>query len=374
MMRALIPIYLTNFVDALGYSMLIPLLPLVAERFGVATVVVGTLLGTPAFIAITTAPIWGRASDRLGRKPMIVTAEALSCIGNVVLALSNSLPLFFASRAITGLGMGGGGALDEAFIADVTTDAERNRAYAIYGLVYGLAFVIGPAVSAALSHGAIGSPFWIAAGLSFVNVFLSQWLLKPQPRAARTSILSSIAAIRSPNVRKLIAAHFLFIFAVACFLTNFALYFERVMPRMHENAGWFLSSAGIIGGATIVFLEGRLAKIMGERHAALSGLAVSAVGYLLLIVVRDPVLFGLCVSLWAMGAATVQPTLTALLSRKADRREIGAVLGVTDSMYSLAMIAGPIAGSAVLGANPRLFGLLPAAAAAVAFAAVRATD
>lgn len=370
---SLIPIYVTNLVDALGYSLLIPLLPIVAERFGAVPVVAGSLLSTPAFVGMLAAPFWGKLSDSLGRKNMIVAAEVFSCTSNLMLALSNSLPLFFGSRIVAGLGIGGGGALDEAFIADVTTDKERNQAYAIYGAVYGVAFVIGPLVARVLVRYGIGSPFFLAAGLSLLNIYLSWRFIPSQTasRTAKTSMLASLAAIRSPDVRRLISCHFLFIFAVICFLANFALYFERILPHQSRlDASFFLASAAVVGGATIVFVEGRVAKRVGEKAVALVGLALDATAYALLTFVSDPFLLGIALMLWAAGAAFTQPALTALLSERADRQEIGAVMGITDSMYSAGMMAGPIIGSAILGVNAHLLGIVPAFAAALAFVLV----
>lgn len=374
LVRALIPIYLTDLVDNLGYSLLIPLLPIVAERFGAPIVVVGALLSAPAYCSMLSAPIWGQLSDRLGRKRVIVAATVFSFAGNLLLALSNSLPLLFFSRVVSGLGSGGGGGLDEAFIADVTTDEERDRAYALYGAVYGLGLILGPSISSALMGYGTGYPFLIAAALSLANVFLTQGLL-PSTGAPTRKMSSNarplLAALKTAVVRRLIVCHFLFIFAIVYFLGNLALYFEHVLTAPPSTSGWFLSGAAAVGCVAILFVQAPLAKRLGDRRLSLFGLTLSFIAYVLMTVVRNPSSFAVAVAVWAIGAAMAQPALTALLSERTDKHEMGAVMGITDSIYSLAIMTGPIIGSAVLDAKPQLFGIVPAGAVALAFVLIR---
>ncbi|HTV93400.1 MAG TPA: MFS transporter, partial [Verrucomicrobiae bacterium] len=141
---ALIPIYGTTLVDTLGYTLMIPLLPTVVREFHASDVTAGALLSVPALFSTVAAPLWGSVSDRIGRKPIIIVAQVLSLAGYVMLALSHTLWLVFLSRIISGLGGGSLGAV-ESYVADVTTNDQREFAYSIYGAVFGLAFVIGPA-------------------------------------------------------------------------------------------------------------------------------------------------------------------------------------------------------------------------------------
>lgn len=372
--RALIPIYLTDLVDNLGYSLLIPLLPIVAERYGAPPVVVGVLLSTPAYCSMLSAPFWGQLSDRVGRKKIMLASAVFSFAGNLLLVLANSLPLFFISRVVSGLGSGGGGGIDEAFIADVTTAEERDRAYAIYGAIYGLGLILGPSISSAVMGYGTGYPFVLSAALSLANIVLTQRLVPDTVTAKKTAPSKkflAIASVKTPAVRRLLACHFLFIFAIVYFLANLALYFEHVLHAPVSASGWFLAAGAALGCVVILFVQAPLVKRIGDSQVALLGLALSCVAYVLMLVVRSTYSFGIAVAVWAVGAALAQPALTALLTEGADRTEVGAVMGVTDSVYSLAIMTGPVIGAAVLGAKPDLFGVLPAAAVALAFVLVR---
>jgi DHA1 family tetracycline resistance protein-like MFS transporter len=367
--RSLLPIYGTNLVDTLGYSLLIPLLPLVVTQYGAPPIVAGALLSCSALVAMLVAPIWGIMSDRFGRKKMIVAAEAISCAANLLLALSHSIGLFFLSRVLAGLGTGGGGALDEAFIADVTKEDQRNLAYAMYGAVYGLGFIIGPSVAGAFAVRSFGGPFFVAAGLAAVNVVLSQLFIPDMQPSGRTRLWSSMSAVRTPRVQRLVLSHFFFIFAVVCFLANFGLYVHRVLHGSPSTASWALASAGAVGGFTLLAGVNPLAKRFGERRIALLGLGCSAAAYFLLLLVPR-VAFEVVVALWAVGASMTLPTLTTLLSESTQKDELGAVMGTTDAIYGLAMMLGPVSGAAIIGSNAPLLGILPGCAAVIAAALV----
>jgi len=169
-------------------------------------------------------------------------------------------------------------------------------------------------------------------------------------------------------VRVVLIRQFLAIFAIVCFLANFALYLHHVLGSPVSEVGWLLSLAGVVGGAALIFVVSPLAAQLGNRRVAQIGLFLSFLAYGLLAFVNELALFCVALIVWAIGSAMVEPTLTALLSIRVKRAERGAIMGVSDSINGLAMILGPAAGSAIIGTNPRLLGVLPAFAALVAFA------
>ena len=270
----LVAIYGTTLADTLGYTLMIPLLPVVAQQYGAPDTVVGSLLSIPAFCSMLAAPVWGKLSDRIGRKNVIVAAQVLSLAGYLVLALSHSLALVFLSRIVSGLGGGSLGSV-EGLIADVTTEKQRDRAYAMYGAVFGMAFVIGPVASGALAGFGIGLPFFIAAALELVNIVFTLRFL-PQPKRFRTgsSIRDSLRAISERPVRRLLVCHFLFIFAVVSFLANFALYLDRILRLDVSASSGLLASAGAIGGVALL-VSTPLARSIGDRRMSYLGLTLS---------------------------------------------------------------------------------------------------
>jgi MFS family permease len=186
-------------------------------------------------------------------------------------------------------------------------------------------------------------------------------------KRSRTSIAASLKAANVPGVRRVLVRQFLAIFAIVFFLANFSLYLHHVLHSAVTQVGWLLSVAGGVGGAALILVVSPLAARIGDRGVAQIGLLLSFAAYGMLgFVTMLPVFFVVLV-IWAIGSSMVEPTLTALLSVRVKQSERGAIMGVSDSINSLAMILGPATGSAIVGYNARLLGILPAAAALAAF-------
>jgi MFS family permease len=365
--RALLPIYATTLVETLGYTLMIPLLPEIVQRYGASDVMVGSLLSIPAFCSLIAAPIWGKLSDRLGRKRIILIAQLLTLAGYLLQATAPTLLWIFIARIISGSGGGALGAV-QSYIADVTKEEDRDLAYSLYGAVFGMAFILGPVTSGFLAHTSLAVPFFIAAGIEIVTILMTVFLLPSyMQRRSRTSIADSLRAANVPGVRAILIRHFLAIFAIVCFLANFALYLHHVLGSPVSQVGWLLSMAGVAGGVALIFLVSPLTKRLGNSRVAQIGLLLSFAAYAALAFVRDLGIFAGVLILWAVGSSLVEPTLTALLSIRIKRSERGAIMGVGDSINSIAMILAPAAGSAIIGANAQLLGVLPACAALAAF-------
>ncbi len=366
--RALLPIYLTTFVDMLGYTLLIPLLPAIAHVYGAHDWLVGMLLSLPAACATAAAPLWGKLSDRIGRKTVMLIAQSLTLAGYLILAGASSLTMIFISRLISGIGAGSVGTA-QSYIADVTKPHERDRAYAIFGAVFGASFILGPIAAGLLQRVSLQFPFYVAAGLSVLNIVLIAWLLPlyTRQRRAQTSIAHSISVALQPPIRTVLIRQFLFIFAVVYLLADFALFLDHRLHVDIASVSWLLAGAGIVGAITLIFVVTPLSRRIGDRRVAQLGLLLLFIAYCLIYFVQDLWWFAPVLVLWATGAALVEPTLMALLSRRAPESERGAVMGVGDAVSSAALILAPAVGTAIVGANARLIGALPALAIAAAW-------
>ncbi len=366
--RAILPIYLTTFVDMLGYTLLIPLLPAIAHRYGARDWVVGMLLSIPAACAMVAAPVWGKASDRTGRKFIIVVAQGFTLTGYLILALAGSLFWIFVSRLVSGIGAGSIGTA-QSYIADVTQEQQRDRAFAIYGAVFGAAFIIGPVAAGAMLRYGLQFPFYVAAALEVLNVLLTLWLLPARTRQERkeTSAKKSIKAAWSPKIRTILIRQFLFIFAVVYLLADFALYLHDQLHEGIPRASWLLAVTGAVGGITLIGAVTPLTKRLGDRTVAQIGLLLLFAAYALIYFVKTLAWFFPVLVLWAIGAAMVEPALMALLSRRAPEEERGAIMGLSDAVNSAALVVSPAIGTAIVGADPKLIGILPAIAVAAAW-------
>jgi DHA1 family tetracycline resistance protein-like MFS transporter len=366
--KAVFPIFLTTFIDMLGYTLLIPLLPAMAKHYGARDWMVGMLLSIPAFCATIAAPIWGKSSDRAGRKFIILIAQAFTLAGYTILALAHSLFWIYISRLISGTGAGSLGAA-ESYIADVTDKKQRDRAYAYYGAVFGSAFIIGPIAAGFLQRYGLQFPFVVAAGLEIVNIGVTLWLLPWRTREKReqTSFRESLDAAWKPGVRRVLLRQFLFVFAVVYLLADFALYLDHALKESVQHVSWLLAGAGIIGGATILLAVTPLTKRYGDRRVGQFGFVLLFVSYALIYFVQSLNWFFAVLILWAAGAALAEPTLMALLAKRAPESERGAIMGVSDSVNSIALILAPAIGTAIVGEKARLIGVLPAIAVAAAW-------
>lgn len=352
----------------LGYTLLIPLLPALARRYGAQDWMVGMLVSIPAFCAMLAAPAWGKASDFAGRKPIILIAQLFTLAGYTILALAGSLFWIYISRLISGVGAGSIGAA-ESYIADVTNKDQRNRAYTIYGAVFGSAFVIGPVAAGFLQAHGLQFPFVVAAGLEVFNIGLTLWLLpaKTRPTRERTTIVHSLRAAWKRNIRRVLVRQFLFIFAVVYLLADFALYLDHALHQTVQNSSWLLAGAGIVGGITMLVVVTPLTKRIGNLLVGQIGFVLLFVAYALIYFVQDLTWFFPVIILWAAGAAMVQPALITVLSERAPEEERGAIMGVSDAVNNIALVLAPAIGTAIVGERARLIGVLPAIATAGAF-------
>ena len=179
---ALVPIYGITLIDVLGTMIMVPLLPYLAQRYGANGLTVGTVLTTSAVAGVIAAPLWGSVSDKLGRKRIVLIAQCVSLAGYVLLALAQSMTTIFVARAIAGFGAGGIG-VTQSYIADVTEEQDRDRAYATFGAVFGSGIVLGPVLGGSLIRYGFAAPFAAAALIEAITIALTLRLL-PNVRPA----------------------------------------------------------------------------------------------------------------------------------------------------------------------------------------------
>jgi MFS family permease len=357
---ALAPIYGITLIDVVGYMIMIPLLPYYAQKFGASGVLVGALLATMAVASAVAAPFWGALSDKVGRKPIVLVSQAIALAGYLLLAWAPSLAMLFVARGVAGIG-GGNLGVTQSYIADVTPEDQRDRAFAGFGVVFGAGIVLGPVLGGALVHIGFWLPFVVAAGIELVNIALTVRFL-PATGGKRTTIDVPRAAReiwQAPRVRSLIAQHFLFIFAVTFFFSIFALYVNRVLHFGPEQASFLIAAAGIAGGIALWVAVGPAARRFGDAPVAQAGLALSAAAYALLGFAHGVWTFVAVLIVWAVGASCIEPTISALLSNSVPADERGAMLGFNDLMSNAALMLAPSLGGFIVDANVALIGLVP---------------
>jgi MFS transporter, DHA1 family, tetracycline resistance protein len=341
----LVIIFLTVFIDLLGFGIIIPLLPFYAESFGASAFTVG-LLGTVfSLMQFVVAPLCGRWSDRVGRRPVILYGLLASCVAYVALALADSLALVFAARILGGIA-GGNIPTAQAYIADVTTPENRAKGMGLVGAAFGLGFVFGPAIGGVLTRFGHSVPMWFAAALCFAN-FVAAVFLLPESRHGTPHHVSLRRleliqrARRHPGLLPLLFVFFLVSASFAAFEATFALFSERRLGFTAENIGYIFAFIGLILAMVNGLLVGRVLPLVGERRLIPLAIGALAVGLLLVPTVYSlPVLLVVCATI-AVGMGFNNPALTSVVSRLSDPHEQGGMLGLAQSLAALGRIVGP---------------------------------
>jgi MFS transporter, DHA1 family, tetracycline resistance protein len=338
-------------VDLIGFGLVIPLLPFYAVRFGASPPVVTWLLATYSLAQLFAAPLWGRLSDRVGRRPVLMASMAASAVAYLWLGAAGQLWMLFAARALAGAGAGNIAAA-QAYIADTTKPEERAHGMGMIGAAFGLGFIFGPALGGFLAGNDpatanLATPAWVAAGLSFtalcgVLLVLRESLVPDKRGTAAPGRIGLIrGALLRPVLSRLIMIFFLVILAFAAMESIFALWALRQWDWGPEKVGYVFAYLGLLSAFMQGGLTRMLTKRFGEERLLLGGLVLLAAGLVIVPFSRDLALLALAFALLAIGIGLVQPALNSLISRRAGGGEQGQVLGVTQSLGSLARVLGP---------------------------------
>ena len=348
-------LFLIVFVDLVGFGLVIPLLPFYAVRFGASPQQVTLLLAIYSLMQLFTAPLWGRLSDRVGRRPVLIVSMAASVFAYLWIGSATALWMLFAARALAGA-CAGNIAAAQAYIADITKPEERAKGMGLIGAAFGLGFIIGPALGGLLAGNDpatadVETPAWVAAALSFVAlcgvVLLLPESLPADRRGVRGSSRSRLSAIsdvlRRPVLSRLILIFFLVILAFAGMESTFALWAIEQFGWGPRQVGYVFAYVGVLSALLQGGLIGPLARRFGEERLLLCGLALIGVGLLTMTIARSLAVLVLAMSALALGMGLMQPSLNSLISRRAGREEQGEVLGVSQSVGSLSRVLGPAA-------------------------------
>jgi multidrug resistance protein len=344
-MSPLVIIFITVFIDLLGFGIIIPLLPFYAESFGASAFTIG-LLGTVfSLMQFLVAPLCGRWSDRIGRRPIILAGLLASAAAYVALALADSLALIFAARIVGGIA-GGNIPTAQAYIADITTHENRAKGMGLVGAAFGLGFIIGPALGGILTRFGHATPMWCAAALCFGN-FIAAVFLLPETRHGDRERLTLgrfdlfKRARHHGGLVPLLLVFFLASMAFSGFEATFALFTERRFGFNGERIGYVFAFIGLILAVVNGVLVGRVVPWLGERRLIPAAIALIALGLSLVpLAYSVPVLFAVCGTM-AVGMGFNNPSLTSAVSRLSDPSEQGGMLGLAQSLAALGRIVGP---------------------------------
>jgi MFS family permease len=360
MNKALIPILGITLVDVLGFTMLIPILPYYAQHFGASPLAIGGIYATVAGFALVFSPIWGRVSDRIGRRGVLLIAQGAAVAGFGLLAFANALWVIYLARAIEGIG-GGGLGVTQAYVSDVTTPEERSRAFGLIGATFGIGFLIGPALSGFLVQWGYRVPLLVGASLAVCTVLLTVFLLPEshKPVATGAGIGEIAAAFETPGLRPLLFVQFAFNFAFYCWISVFALFVQHVLNFGPTQSSWIFVVTSLIGIIVQGRLIGPITDRFGEGRVALTGFLVAIAGYAVVPYIGSvPALLGMAI-LWALSGALIRPSMSSLFSQRAPADLRGTLFGVNDALSNIAFIIAALVATTVFSRDVEAVGVLP---------------
>jgi DHA1 family tetracycline resistance protein-like MFS transporter len=372
----LVIIFVTIFIDLVGFGIVIPVLPLYAERYGASESTVGVLLAIYSVMQFIFAPILGKLSDRVGRRPVLLVSLIGTSIGFLIMGFAPRLPAglavlgmapaltwMFVSRIIDGVS-GGNISTAQAYIADVTPPEERSKGMGLIGAAFGLGFIFGPAIGGAMSHIAAtkpewpvleGLPFFFASALAAANAtalfFLLPESLAPEHRGRsfhRTSILDVVKETGNWHLKSVMATYFFATLAFAMLTATYALFASERFHFDATHTGYMFTYVGVLGAIIQGGLLGRLVKAFGEKSLAVVGTGIFAASLFALPMSVTVTMLLITSTGVAIGNSLVTPTLNGMASKGVGPAAQGRILGLMASVASLARIFGPLLGGFLL--------------------------
>jgi len=351
MSRPLLVIFLTIFVNLVGFGIIIPLLPFYARTFGASPIAIGLLFASFSLAQLLASPLLGDLSDRWGRRPVLILSLIGTAVSFAMLAVAQSLAMLFAARIVDGLS-GGNITTARAYIADITTEENRAKAYGILGAGFGLGFIVGPALGAVLSQVSYTAPIWAAAIITLVATVLAWWWLPETVHRAHAGSGPFWRALRHlghrQGLRRLLAIDFIYWMSFAVYQTTFALFGARRFGFDATHTGYLFSAFGAVGVVVQGGLVGPVVRTLGTRRTLVIGLVCTAAGWGGSAFTYSIPIFVLLLVPAAIGIGLSNATLIALVSNAADRGEQGRIQGAAGALESLGRTLGPIWGNVLL--------------------------
>jgi predicted MFS family arabinose efflux permease len=357
-------------VDLIGFGIVVPILPFWAERFGADGLTLGLLLTSHAAMQFIFAPSWGRLSDRIGRRPVMLATIAGTAASLLALGFADSLIGIFVARIFSGI-FGANISVATAYLSDVTEDEDRTRWMGMIGASFAVGFTLGPPIGGLLAKISYGTPMLFAAGLSFVNlVWAAIRLSEPERHAPREEqdLTNRLDVLRIPAIRRVCLVYFLFSVAVTQLETTFAFFMSHRFDYDVLGVAMVMFAMAVVMGGIQGGGMKRLANRFAERRLVLIGLTLMAVGFAALPLAGSVTLLMLPLMLAAVGRGVSQPPMMGLASLSAEAGTHGMVMGVFQSSASAARVVGPVLAGALYDRGQGLpfwmaAGLVSAAAA-----------
>jgi len=340
-------IFFTVLIDLIGFGIVLPILPSYAQRFGAGGLGYGAIIGVYSLMQFVATALLGKVSDRVGRRPVLLTTMLCNAVGYTLFAFAGSYWILFLSRVVSGFA-GGNISAAQAYMADISTPAERSRAMGLVGAAFGLGFSLGPAI-AGFSDYYLGpaAPGLIAVGLSLPN-FVSAYFILPESLAPEHRVTRRLfdlghigEAVSRPRLRPLMAVWALTPFAFAGYTVVLPLYAAASLGWGKRELAILFTLIGVTAASIQGYFFGKIVRRTGERTLVIAGSLGMALSIAVIPFLHSSLLLYAWTFVLAVSNSVFAPAATGLVSVYAAATEQGTVLGAAQAIAALGRTAGP---------------------------------
>ena len=346
-------IFLTVFIDLMGFGILIPILPTFASNvIGISDFGIGIIVASYSFMQFIFNPVIGKISDRVGRRPVILLSLITTIISYLIFSFSTTFSILLFSRLLAGIGGSNVGAA-QAYIADITDKSDRSKGMGLIGAAFGLGFVFGPILGGFVSEFGYEYVGFVSAGFSFLALvfalfFLPESLKEKKPlKNFDYSLIKKddiLEVMNIPNIAILIGLFFIIIFAVANIYGTFALLGQKYYGFTDRENGYLFGILGIVGALVQGVLLKKIGKYINEKNLIIIGLFALMISLGLMPYGINFTGVAVISGILAIGTGILQPTILSLVSKYSPSENQGKILGINQSFASLARVLGPLWG------------------------------
>jgi MFS family permease len=363
-------IFLTVLIDLVGFGLILPLIPIYANSFKASGPIIAVIFTSYSLMQFVFAPLWGRLSDRIGRRPVLLTSTACACVSYAIFAIGSGMEskalalwVMLLSRIFAGI-CGANITVAQAYIADITPPEQRSARMGLVGMAFGLGFILGPVLGGlSAKYFGLTGPGWTAATLCAINFIWATLMLAEswQPAAhyqtQRAHLDQWMHILRMPRMNLLIGIFFLATFCFSCFETSIGLLVEKNFHIAEQHGldsvlgtiSWLIAYCGLIGAMVQGGLLRRLVKRMGEPKLIAASLFIAAIGIAVLPFLMSWAMLLPALAVFSIGSSLTRPPVFGMISMLTPAHEQGSTIGVAQGVGSLARIAGPVFAIGIFG-------------------------
>ena len=350
--KRLYVVFLIIFTEVLGFSMVLPLIPFLGLSLGLTPVEIGLIVSVFSVCQLFASPITGKLSDRFGRKPLFLISQISTFSGFLLLGFATTPILLLLSRLIDGL-LGSNMTVSQAYISDITEPKHRTRVYGYSSGVFGAGLIFGPVIGGVLSTINYAVPMFFAASITIISIILVLFLpetitSKPDKVSLKFNdilpVKDAIRFAKTPHVRNSLLMFFIYNVGFHLFIANFSLLAETQFHVNADQVGFYMAWIGILRVIIQTFLIARILRALGEESMLKTGIIALVISMLGIAFSPDYLFVFVPLIFLAYGTGVTRPILTSKLANSVTKKETATVLGVNNSLISVAQILTPIAG------------------------------